>query len=172
MPITVALCLLLTSFQAAGVAAQDKPNFAGEWILVTPSEPPAGAARKLTVAQDAASVTITRVSETGSASTGYELNAAAGTVSGTSGIDAARASTTSKGKWAGSSLSLDDITCRRLVTVRSAPSIRMSDAEACEQRSEMWSAGPKPGLLTIEITTRGPEKRVSTATFIYRRLGQ
>jgi hypothetical protein len=169
MPLTLAFGLLLALGGLAQEPAQEKPDFSGEWILVSPSEPPAGTARKLTVAHDAASVRITRVSESGSASAAYELNPAAGTVSGTSGTDAARASTTSKGKWTGSSLTLDDTTCRRLVTVRSAPSIRLSDAEACEERSEVWSAGPKPGLLTIEITTRGPEKRVSSATFVYRR---
>jgi hypothetical protein len=163
--ILVGVVLALT----AGGSAQEKPKFSGEWILVSPSEPPAGTPRRITVVEEASTITITRVSESGSASTGYDLNPAAGTVSGTSGTEAARASTTSKGKWTGSSLTLDDTTCRRLVTVRSVPSIRASDAEACEQRLETWSEGPKPGLLTIVRTQLGPEKRVASATSVYRR---
>ena len=161
MPITVALCLLLTSFQASGAAAQDKPNFSGEWILVTPSEPPAGMARRLTVAHDAASIGITRMSDNGSKSESHKLDPSvtSGAVKGTSGRG--ETLTKSDARWTGSSLELNDNNCQS----------RPDGIETCVERSEAWSLG-KTGLLSIEVTTYGPGKRVSKATFIYRKPGQ
>ena len=160
MPITVALCLLLTSFQA-GVVAQDKPNFLGEWILVSPSEPPAGTARTFTVAHEAASIRITRMTDSGLESASYTIDLAttSGAVTGTSGTVGTL--TKNQALWAGRSLEFNDNNCRS----------QRDGIETCVQRSEVWSLG-KTGLLSIERTTFGPGKRVSKATFIYRKPGQ
>jgi hypothetical protein len=141
-----------------GIAAQEKPNFSGEWILVSPSEPPAGTPRGLTVALDASSVKITRVSESGSESVVYKINPGTRTDSGVTGT-VGGPSIKSEARWVGSSLKFDNGTCRR----------QPDGVETCEERIETWSAGPKPGLLTIERTQIGSEKRVATATSVYRR---
>jgi hypothetical protein len=155
MSMTIALCLAVAALQNTSRPAYDKPNFAGEWILVAPEDAASRPPRHLTVVQDAASIKVTRASDAGSESTTYPIGGDGGSAAGTSG---ARSKTLASARWVDRSLALNQGECRQ------------QSLENCVERREAWSIDQK-GLLTIELTTYGPGKNVSKQTFIYRRPG-
>jgi len=155
MSLTIALCLALVTLQNGNAPAHDRPSFAGEWILVAPEESASKPARKLTVVQDAASITITRASDGRSESTTYPVASDGGTVGGTTG---SKSTPLPSARWTNRSLALQQGQCRQ------------QSLDNCVERREAWSVDQK-GLLTIELTTYGPGKHISKQTSIYRRPG-
>src|SRR5262245_25858775 len=155
MSVTIALCLALVTLQNAKAPAHDRPSFAGEWILVAPEDSASKPARKLTVVQDAASITVTRASDGASESTTYPVASDGGTAAGATG---GTSKTLASARWTDRSLALNQGQCRQ------------QGLDNCVERREAWSIDQK-GLLTIALTTYGPGKNISKQTYIYRRPG-
>ena len=155
MSVTIALCLALATLQNATAPAHDRPSFAGEWILVAPEDSASRPARKLTVVQDAASITVTRAADGASASTTYPVASNGGTMAGATG---SKPKTLASARWTDRSLALNDGQCRQ------------QSLDDCVERREAWSIDQK-GLLTIALTKYGPGKNILKETYIYRRPG-
>jgi hypothetical protein len=103
-----ALALLTASYGAA----QDKPDFSGHWILVSPDDSAPTVARELTVRHSKPSsntirlekITIGRKLDTGSHSEDYEIGIVRGVVAGIVGSEAPEHRSTWSATWDGTTL--------------------------------------------------------------------
>ena len=165
--------VLLIIFATLGVAAQDKPNFSGRWILDTPQQSDAEIPLTLSVHQSVVrttvrgdpmepffrDITIERQFETGSRSEIHLIGVQGGTVPGL-GTDGSPNGPTALNavKWDGNALVFESgsYTGQRLKT------------GTWTERREIWSLDDD-GRLRVAITMRGSGDGSRDVTLVYRR---
>jgi|SRR5262245_45655182 len=160
----LASCLLVL-LVARATSAQGKPDFSGDWILVSPIDAPSSAAQTMTVHESferesvrstplnspAITLAVERRSSSGVHSDLYTVGTVGGTVGG--GVGKTDFSTT----WDGD---------RLVIQIRYSG--RPVDAGADSERKEVWSLDAQ-GSLLLTATDRGPGAQPTTTTLIYRR---
>jgi hypothetical protein len=160
---TLFWCVLLTSLAGVGVAAQDKPDFSGRWVLQDPAKPGADVPRTLVVRQPLRTATalgvpmppvfidisVERRFETGVRTDTYDIGTEAGTVSGqgVSPPDAFHPSTRVSVKWEGDRLRID--TASYTTPTR--------DSGPVAEHSEVWRLETQDRLV---ITVVDPRDRI------------
>ena len=131
------------------MSAQDKPNFAGRWVLVSPAE---SAGQEQIVTQDAMTLTTGHASEGHGHQMVYKLDGTAHrNVLVSHGADVV---TISKASWNGSMLTLIEDT--------TYPDGRKRHAE------RVWSLDAA-GRLTVEFLESGPGASPTTMKLVYTR---
>jgi hypothetical protein len=169
MRIHLASCILVL-LVAHVTWAQDKPDFSGNWILVSPTDPPDGAARTLIVRE-----TFTRESVKGTPidpplirlaverrlntsvrSDLYTIGTVGGTV-GNAGPGGQTEQTRSSTDWNGDSL-----------VIHITDSGRPLEAGAESEHTEVWSLGVQ-GALSLTVTDRRPGTEARTTSLLYHR---
>lgn len=168
MRMHLASCLLVL-LVARATSAQGKPDFSGDWILVSPIDAPSNAAQTMTVHESfkresvlgtplespAITLAVERRSNSGAHSDLYTVGTVGGTVGGSVGLPAVR--TDFSISWDGD----------RLV-IQTRYSGRPVDAGGDSERKEVWSLDAQ-GSLLLTVTERSPGTEPTTATLIYRR---
>jgi hypothetical protein len=156
------LCLLL-SLPETSIAAQERPDFSGNWVLVNPGSASSDAARQLTVRlsdeRPFTVLSIQRRSTNGMSSETYQIGLVGGIVAGLEStapgqVNATRFST----KWDGDSLVIETGSYSGL-----APAVG-----PYTEHSEVWSLAP-PDKLVIVVTDRTADSERTTARLAYRR---
>jgi len=170
----LASCILAWSV-APAISAQDQPDFSGQWVLVSPINGAANAARTMTVREsfkresvkgtpmDSPLITLAveRRSNNGVRSEVYTIGTVGGIVDGAVGNPGTglggqrqtRFSTT----WDGDKLVIDIRYSGRPV-----------DAGAESEHKEIWSLDPQ-GALLLTITDGNPGTQPAATNLIYRR---
>jgi hypothetical protein len=170
----LASCILAWSV-APAISAQDKPDFSGQWVLVSPINGAANA-QTMTVREsfkresvkgtpmDSPLITLAveRRSNNGVRSEVYTIGTVGGIVGGTAastgtGTASHSPRTRFSTAWDGDTLVID---------IRYAG--RPVDAGAESEHKEMWSLDPQGALLLI-TTDRSPGTEPTTTTLMYRR---
>jgi hypothetical protein len=170
----LASCILACSV-APAISAQDKPDFSGQWVLVSPINGAANA-QTMTVREsfkresvngtpmDSPLITLAveRRSDSGVHSEVYTVGTVGGIVGGAVGNPGTErrgqsAQTRFSTAWDGDTLVIDIRYSGRPV-----------DAGAESEHKEMWSLDPQGALLLI-TTDRSPGTEPTTTTLMYRR---
>jgi hypothetical protein len=132
-----------------GATAQERPNFAGRWVLVSPTD---SAGQEQTVTQDTAQLTTSHASEGGGHRTVYRLDGVENrTVLGSHGSDIVTLSTAS---WNGNRLTI-------------ASNSTYPDGRK-RHTTHVWSLDGKDRLV-IEFTESGSSASPRTTTLVYAR---
>jgi hypothetical protein len=162
---------LLISLTAGITAAQDKPDFTGQWVLLTPRD--AGdAARGLSVRQwlehrtsvrgvqiDIPHVAIDRQFQNGVRSESYQIGIVGGIAGGLyAGANVPRRSTRYAVRWDGD----------RLVIETGRYSGPTREAGSYSEHVEVWSLDAS-GRLVMAVTDRGSGSSPRTTELTYRR---
>ena len=160
---------LLVSLIAGTTAAQEKPDFTGEWILVTPRDGATDAAAELSVRQwlehktsvrgvpiDIPHVAIERQFQTGARSESYQIGIVGGVTSGSAGANFPGVRIQYRVKWDGDRLVIE--------TGRYAGPTRESGPYS--EHDEVWSLEAQ-GTLVMTVTDRasGTESRTTQLTY-------
>jgi hypothetical protein len=171
---TTPWAIVLSLVVGATLAAQDKPDFSGRWVLESPSPDAPDIPRVLSVRQSLVRTTvrgdpmtpffkdiaIDREFESGTRSETHEIGVVGGIVPGV------RADGTSNGgprghhavTWEGDALVFES----------GSFTGETSGAGAWTERREVWSLDPK-GHLRMVITTRSSSGGAKVVTLVYRR---
>lgn len=168
-------CILAWSV-APAISAQDKPDFSGQWVLVSPINGAANAARTMTVRESfkresvngtpmdfpLITLAVERRSDSGVHSEVYTVGTVGGIVGGTAastgtGTASQSPRTRFSTAWDGDTLVID---------IRYAG--RPVDSGAESEHKEIWSLAPQ-GVLLILTTDRNPGTEPTTTTLTYRR---
>jgi hypothetical protein len=157
---------------AAQLAAQNTPDFSGEWVLESTSQTGPDIPRALSVSQSVVrtnvrgepmkpffkDVTVARRLETGTRSETYQIGVVGGTVSGRATGSTHGPSNHYRVVWEEQSLVIENESYRGLTP----------DSGQWAARREVWSLD-SPGRLRLEITTRDSVGASRTITLVYRR---
>jgi len=160
---------------APATSAQDKPDFSGDWILVSPTDA-TNAAQTLTVRQsftresvkgtpiDPPLIThaVERRLDSGLHSDVYTIGTVGGIVSGlvgnsATGLSSQTQETRFTTTWDGDTLVID-----------TRYSGRPADVGAESEHKEVWSLDPR-GALLLTVTDQSPGTQPVTTNLIYRR---
>lgn len=168
--------LLVTPLVAVGVAAQDKPDFSGNWVLQDPSQPGVDIPRTLAIHQPLQrttvlgkpmppvflQLTIERHFERGVRAETYHIGTEGGTVSGIVGDgrsvqDVNRAQTRVSVRWEGDRL--------RIETGHYSGPTR--DSGPYTEHTEVWWLDEQ-GRLLVTVVDRRSDSEVAARTLTYR----
>ena len=169
--------LLLTPLVAVGLAAQDKPDFSGNWVLQDPPQPGVDIPRTLAIRQPLQRttvlgkpmppaflhLTIERHFESGVSAETYHVGTEGGTVSGIVGDgrsvqDVNRARSRVSVRWDGDRLQIE--------TGRYSGPTR--DSGPYTEHTEVWWLDEQ-GRLLITVVDRRSDSELATRTLTYRR---
>jgi len=177
MTITLGLSILSAFIVVEGAVAQAKPDFSGNWVLVSPSDAAANVAQELTVRQwverrtsvrgkpvDFILVTIARQSKSGLRSESYQIGLGRGTVGG---VDRTGRGPGPNGEVPGTEV-LTKRDGDRLVIESSSYSGATREAGPYTERKEVWSLDAE-GALFITTTERSSDVEPWTTNLTYRR---
>ena len=140
---------MLLALGPGATSAQESPNFAGRWVLVSPAD---SAGQEQTVTQDAAKLTTAHASDGDGHRSVYRLDGAESrNVLGSHGSDIVTLSTAS---WNGNRLTITNNT--------TYPDGRK------RHTTQVWSLEGKDRLV-IEFTESGPSATPRTTTLVYAR---
>lgn len=146
-----AVWLAVALLGSAPLFSQERPDFSGEWLLETPSDPPPDAPRKLVITHGPSAITVVRTFA-GRTTTETHRFQSGGTVGATG-------NTAFTGvMWFGD----------RLMFHEEARSGARGTNEEYFERGEDWWLNDE-GLLTVEITTRKSGASRSRVTLEYAR---
>lgn len=170
-------CLLLTPLVAAGLSAQDKPDFSGSWVLQDPPQPGVAIPRTLAIRQPLRrttvlgepmppaflDLTVERQFEGELRAETYRIGTEGGMVSGIVGDgrsaqDVNRVRTRVSVRWEGDRLHIE--------TGRYSGPTR--DSGPYTEHAEVWRLDQQSRLL-ITVVDRQPDSEVATRTLTYRR---
>jgi hypothetical protein len=146
-------CAVLLLAGSVPTSGQARPNFSGEWSLLSPAEPPAETPRALSVEHDATHLSITKTIGDRLEKVEHRLNPS--TVGGT--VGAGGGHTFAGIWWFGDILRFDN----------GSYSTPLGTPGKYSERSEAWSIDDK-GLLNIQITRASDQSR-SRVTLVYRK---
>jgi hypothetical protein len=153
MRLTTALCVLISAI-AGAASAQNKPDFSGQWILVSPRDLPATAALELAISQHVeGSVTTIRVER--SSGDAHPSRYRVGLRVHTERRD-------------GSENRLLVSWNENSLVIQRGHYKRRGDSEPYTQRSEVWSLD-KEGRLVISATEWAAGREAETINLTYRR---
>jgi hypothetical protein len=161
-------CLLLSPFVAVGLAAQEKPDFSGSWVLQDPAQPSMDIPRTLTIRQPLRrttdlgepmppvflDLTVERHFESGVRAETYHI----GTVGGSGTISGSPPRTRVSVRWEGDRLHFE--TGRYWGPTR--------DSGPYTEHTEVWWLDEQ-GRLLITVVDRRSDSELATRTLIYRR---
>ena len=165
--------IALIMLTAAGVAAQDKPDFSGRWILITPQQSDTDTPMALSVRQTLVrttvrgdpmepffrDITIERQFETGTQSATLLIGVQGGTVSGL------RADRSPNGPTAHHAVRWDG---NALVFESGSYTGQRPETAVWSERREVWSL-EDDGRLRVAITKRSSGQGSTAVTLLYRR---
>jgi hypothetical protein len=170
-------CLLLSQLVAAGLAAQDKPDFSGRWVLQDPPQPGVAIPRTLAIRQPLRrttalgepmppaflDLTVERDFEGEVRAETYQIGTEGGMVGGIVGDrqpeqNLNRVQTGVSVRWEGDRLHIE--------TGRYSGPTR--DSGPYTERSEVWRLDEQSRLL-ITVVDRRSDSEVATRTLTYRR---
>ena len=162
---------LLISLTAGTTAAQEKPDFTGQWVLVTPPDGGTDAARALSVSQwfehttsvrgvpiDLPHVAMERQFQTGVRSESYQIGIAGGMTGVSAGVNVPSVRTHYAVKW-------DD---DRLVIETGRYSGPTQESGRYSEHDEVWSLDSQ-GRLVMTVTDRGSGTEPRTTQLTYRK---
>ena len=162
--------LLLTSLMAVAVAAQEKPDFSGTWVLQEPPQPGADIPRVLIIRQPLRrttvqgepmppvflDLTVERHFESEVRTDTYRIGTEGGTVEGL--VGGSRSSSRLSVRWDGDRLRIE---------TRSYPT---SDTNLYSEHDEVWWLDEQ-GSLLITVVDRRSDSEVATRTIIPAAIG-
>jgi len=170
-------CLLLTPLVAAGLAAQDRPDFSGKWVLQHPPQPDVDIPRTLAIRQPLRratalgepmppaflDLTVERHFESRMRAETYHIGTVGGTVGGIVGEgrldqDVNRAWSRVSVRWEGDRLHIE-------AGRYSGPT---RDSGPYTEHTEVWWLDEQ-GRLLITVVDRRSDSEVATRTLTYRR---
>jgi hypothetical protein len=162
---------LLVSVIAGPTAAQEKPDFTGEWVLMAPYGGAMDAAPELSVRQwlehktsvrgvpiDIPHVTIERQFQTGVRSESYQIGIVGGMTSGSISANVPGVRTQYAVKWDGD----------RLVIETGRYSGPTRESGPYSEHDEVWSLDAQ-GTLVMTVTDRGSGTETRTTQLTYRK---
>jgi hypothetical protein len=163
---------LLISLIAGPTAAQAKPDFTGQWVLVTPRDGATDAARELSVRQwlehttsvrgvpiDLPHVAIERQLPSGVRAESYQIGIVGGMTGGSpAGANVPSWSTRYAVRWDGD----------RLVIETASYSGSTPASGPHTEHDEVWALDAQ-GRLVMTVTDRGSSTELRTTEFTYRR---
>ena len=160
---------------AVAITAQGKPDFSGQWALITPKQPAADIAVSLSVqltltrtnvrgepmAPYFSDITIERHAQTGTSAEYHQIGVIGGFVSGSDGSAGPRYSTHHAVTWRENAL----------VFELGTHTAQGSDTDVWTERLETWSLNTDGHLLVV-ISTSSSRDVGSVTTLMYQRLSR
>jgi hypothetical protein len=157
MRMTVLLCVMLASLITGAVAAQDRPNFSGQWILVNPQDSASNTPQEITIKQEAPLLSVERRFEGLVRSETYRIGIEGGVVGGV-GRNDHTSRTRFSVTWDGD----------RLVIETGSYSGPTLDSGPYTEHEEMWSLQAQDRLF-MTVTERSSGVEPTTTKLIYSR---